>query len=135
VDRGPRDYKDLIQCEVAVHRSIWALAGDPLLTEQLERVLLPFMLTLLKVVNPRGDAEEAFRLQMSRERDGHPAAHRVLLEKICTRDPELARRAMLAHLLWSRKHNWSRRTIDAVCAAFPETKNLDTLAGEQGPLK
>ncbi len=94
---GPTpSYAELLEWDVRIHRTIWQIAGQMKMADQLERVVLPFMRMTFQ---PEPGFVEA---QIANESSADPGGHRLLVEATCSQDPEAARRAMLTHLLTTR---------------------------------
>jgi DNA-binding GntR family transcriptional regulator len=100
-DRGrlsadPSEFSDIVEWDIALHREIWRIANEPVLTGQLEKLIWPLMVMKRTVLGE--DQAELIKLQIEREGNDHPQGHGPLLRAICTRNPKEAHAAMVAHL-------------------------------------
>ena len=114
----PEEFSAWVEWDTGIHRKIWEIADEPLLTSHLERLIWPFMTA--SPINPLGnrDQDSLVRRQIEREQSGHPASHVPLLRAICARDPAAARQAMLEHLFPSGEAQVSRETARRIATVL-----------------
>jgi DNA-binding GntR family transcriptional regulator len=115
---SPKDYVDLLEMDFNIHRKIWEIADEPMLTKTLEKLLWPFMLAApSKEGDFKKQGETAVMAQLEREESGEPEGHMLLLKAICSQDTVGAREQMTAHLI-SSTCDFSRETLAALEAVF-----------------
>ena len=114
----PKDYISLLEMDFNVHRKIWEVADEPVLTKTLEKTLWPFRLATPKPgIDLTEERERIVMAQMEKERIGAPEGHLLLLKAICSQDPDEAKKQMIVHLTPSTG-NFSRELLAAFDAVF-----------------
>ncbi|MBZ5565274.1 MAG: GntR family transcriptional regulator [Acidobacteriia bacterium] len=90
------DLNSFHRIDVAFHRQVWALAGNPYLTEALE--LVAFRLFAFVVIQRGRDSRNEFLAATEQ--------HRAILAGLASRDPGKARLAFISSTLrfWSENH-------------------------------
>jgi DNA-binding GntR family transcriptional regulator len=85
--------------DAEIHRLIWRIADEPMLTSQLERLISPAMLLVLELHLGSNNHPLSVEELMKWENDPQePRGHQILIEAICSQDPAQARQAMVTHL-------------------------------------
>jgi DNA-binding GntR family transcriptional regulator len=95
------DLEQQAAADIALHRKIWAIAGNDELETLLNRVVGPFLLMAAAVlVSPlyKRNWPAMSWQQVILEREKDAGGHQVLVEAICNRDTPAAVRAMEDHL-------------------------------------
>lgn len=121
-DEEPMEYWQLLEWDIAIHRTIWQIADESPITSCLERLIWPYMIANpIQEVTP--EAHHAFfEMQLERERAGHPAGHRQIIQAISEQNPAAAREAMITHLATNDTPKYSKETANAFAVAFPIMK-------------
>ncbi len=113
-------YADLTRWDREVHRAIWRIGVDPLMIEQLERLIHPFMQTAMEVSEASsGNSARQLEIQLEREGEDNPGSHRALVKAIVSRDCIAARETMIMHLLAYGTSVFSQELSNVLRAAFP----------------
>jgi DNA-binding GntR family transcriptional regulator len=114
----PRDFSQLVEWDAAIHRAIWQIADEPLLTTYLEKLIWPFIVSGSRVEIAHSDQQSLLRSQIEREQSNHAGGHRPLLQAICRQDPTAAREAVIRHMLSTGTLDYSREAANAFAATF-----------------
>jgi DNA-binding GntR family transcriptional regulator len=114
----PQDFSQLVEWDAAIHRAIWQIADEPLLTAHLEKLIWPFIVSGSRVEIAHSDQESLLLSQIEREQSNHPGGHGPLLQAICHQEPAAARDAVVRHMLSTGTLDYSRETANAFAATF-----------------
>lgn len=93
-----QDRKAFVHCDLALHRTLWRLAGSPTMTAAIERALLPFFaFAAIRIV-----AEPFANVDLKAD----AIAHKPMIDAVCAGDVRLARGAFSqAMQLWKKDSN------------------------------
>src|SRR5581483_4797685 len=114
--KGSWTYLELLERDFSIHREIWRIADEPALTQNLEKLLWPFMRALPLLEIDPADHQTLVDTQLRKEREGDPGGHSAVIDAICRQDSAAARHHMIVHLVSSGVY--SRETSAAIQAAF-----------------
>jgi DNA-binding GntR family transcriptional regulator len=104
------DLERFYEDDLAFHRAIWKIAGNPYLTESLERVVIPlFAFFVMKNPRVRGTYEESAR------------AHAKIVDAFESSDAVTVRELMRTALL-QFKNEWDARAPERDASKDPECK-------------
>ncbi|MEW5979567.1 MAG: GntR family transcriptional regulator [Acidobacteriota bacterium] len=98
-----------------IHRLIWRIADEPMLTSQLEKLISPTMILAHQLHLGEERALSVEELMSIENDPKDPRGHRMLIDAICCQNPSAARQAMVLHLTQTRG---SREMRDLLRAAF-----------------
>ncbi len=118
----PRDFLQLVEWDAAIHRAVWQIADEPLLTSYLEKLIWPYIVSNAKVEIAHEDQTLLLQGQIAREGSDDPGGHGRLLRAICAQNSAAAREAMIRHFLFAEDLGYSKETVDTFAAAFPIPK-------------
>ena len=95
----PMEVKNFHDCDVAFHRKIWELAGNPYLRDTLEAI--SFRLFVFSVVDRWVNNQKAFS-----ERIAAVQQHLAILEGLRSRDPQTARKIFIRQTIgyWNAQY-------------------------------
>lgn len=117
IHHEPKDFLELMEMDFGIHRAIWQIADEPVVTRNLEKLLWPLMRAIpLLEVSPEEKRSATLEAQLEKERSNDPGGHGPLLKAICSQNSAAAREQMIVHLVCSG--NYSKETTAALQASF-----------------
>jgi len=122
-DSDTMQLAQLVEWEAAIHRAIWEVADEPVLSHHLEKLIFPFM--EVSLMREGRDTRQTVTQGIERERSQHPKGHGPLVQAICGQNPAAAHEAMVVHLLMPGIGKYSKETMSSLTAAFPFARLRD----------
>jgi DNA-binding GntR family transcriptional regulator len=89
------DWQEHVEIDLQFHQMVWALAGDVRLQKLLGQVVYPFFAIRYRSADQLGNWIE-------QEREKQPSGHQLLIEAICRRDVQSAKKLMEQHVRSAR---------------------------------
>jgi DNA-binding GntR family transcriptional regulator len=89
------DWQEHVEIDLQFHQMIWSLSGDVRLAKLLGQVVYPFFAIRYRSADQLGNWIE-------QEREKHSSGHQLLIEAICRRDVQSAKKLMQQHVASAR---------------------------------